>query len=135
MDVAHRHRILIVEDHDADMVRMMITRSRNPIAAAATVVAVRDLASARAELTSEPYDLILLDLELPDGTGLDLAQEITRSTNPHRPIVIAVTASAIPAERDRILAQGCDDFVSKPYDPHQLVNLAVKHLTNRAATA
>jgi len=135
MDTAPRHRVLIVEDHDADMVRLMFTRSRNPTAAAAIVVAVGDLASARAELAAAPYDLILLDLELPDGKGLALAQEITELPAPRRPVVVAVTASALPAERDSILARGCDDFVSKPYNPHQLIDLVVSHLAGRTPTA
>lgn len=135
MDVTPHHRVLIVEDHDADLMRLMLTRSRNPVTAAATVVTVGDLTSARAELAATPYDLILLDIDLPDGNGLDLAQETTGSAAPHRPTVVAVTASAIPAERSRILARGCDDFVSKPYDPQQLVNVVASHLSARTTPA
>ncbi|MDI6104784.1 hypothetical protein QLQ12_39955 [Actinoplanes sp. NEAU-A12] len=39
------------------------------------------------------------------------------------------------AERDRILAPDSDDFVSKPYDLHQLVGLVISHLTARTRTA
>jgi CheY-like chemotaxis protein len=76
-----------------------------------------DLAAARAELAAAPFDLILLDMHLPDGHGL--ARELAAQSRPKRPIIIALTASVLPEQQDTVRAAGCDDFLGKPYRPQQ----------------
>jgi signal transduction histidine kinase/CheY-like chemotaxis protein len=61
------------------------------------------------------FDLILMDVQMPEMTGLQATTQIRReeATGAHVPIV-AMTASAMSEERDRCLAAGMDDFISKP---------------------
>ena len=61
------------------------------------------------------YDLILMDVQMPEMTGLEAAAQIRReeASGAHIPIV-AMTASAMSEDRDRCLAAGMDDFISKP---------------------
>jgi signal transduction histidine kinase/CheY-like chemotaxis protein len=61
------------------------------------------------------FDLILMDVQMPEMTGLQATQQIRREEplGAHVPIV-AMTASAMSEERDRCLAAGMDDFISKP---------------------
>ena len=61
------------------------------------------------------FDLILMDVQMPEMTGLQATMQIRREevTGTHVPIV-AMTASAMSEDRDRCLAAGMDDFVSKP---------------------
>jgi signal transduction histidine kinase/CheY-like chemotaxis protein len=61
------------------------------------------------------FDLILMDVQMPEMTGLEAAIQIRReeSIGDHVPIV-AMTASAMSEDRDRCLAAGMDDFISKP---------------------
>jgi signal transduction histidine kinase/CheY-like chemotaxis protein len=61
------------------------------------------------------YDLILMDVQMPEMSGLEAATQIRReeATGAHVPIV-AMTAHAMSEERDRCLAAGMDDFISKP---------------------
>ena len=61
------------------------------------------------------FDLILMDVQMPEMTGLQATQQIRReeALGAHVPIV-AMTASAMSEERDRCLAAGMDDFISKP---------------------
>jgi signal transduction histidine kinase/DNA-binding response OmpR family regulator len=61
------------------------------------------------------FDLILMDVQMPEMTGLEAATQIRReeAMGVHIPIV-AMTASAMSEERDRCLAAGMDDFISKP---------------------
>jgi two-component system sensor histidine kinase/response regulator len=61
------------------------------------------------------FDLILMDVQMPEMTGLQATMQIRREEpiGTHIPIV-AMTASAMIEERDRCLAAGMDDFISKP---------------------
>jgi len=72
------------------------------------------LAEGRAHAAGHP-SLVLLDLNLPDGDGLELARELI-----HRAIPVLVVTSR-PCDRLRALELGVDDFVEKPYDPRELL--------------
>lgn len=63
-------------------------------------------------LALQPLDLILLDLNLPDGNGLDLAKRL-RAEQVETPIV-AITGDVFGCNRDIALAAGCTDFRAKP---------------------
>jgi CheY-like chemotaxis protein len=66
-------------------------------------------------ISRKQYDVVLLDRQLPDMDGVDVARWIRTSKTPH-PIVIAVSASTHPEEIASFRAAGIDDFVSKPID-------------------
>jgi|SRR5690606_15324718 len=71
--------------------------------------------------TTEP-DLVLLDLSLPKVDGWTVARRIRADSNPRvasLPIV-ALTAHAMKGDRERALAAGCNEYVSKPVSPRQL---------------
>ncbi len=133
MNPTSGYRVLLVEDNDLNrtLVRTILTRSAAPVARAVTLVEAADLATARAELAAGPIDLVLLDMQLPDGNGLSLAEEL--SAAPERPVVVALTASVLPQERDGVRAAGCDDFLGKPYRPGELVDVLAAHLPAPAA--
>ncbi len=67
------------------------------------------------------YDLLLLDMELPDGNGLTLMAKL-RPAYPRLPI-IAVTANTLPDDRERCLAAGCTDYLGKPFRLEELAAL------------
>jgi len=66
-------------------------------------------------------DLILLDIQLPGVDGLQLLRELTSQALWRSVPVIAVTAMAMPGDRDRCLSAGADDYITKPIDFDQLV--------------
>ena len=127
---SNRYRVLLVEDNDLNrtLVRTILARSADPVAKEVTLVEGGDLATARAELAATPVALILLDMQLPDGHGLSLAEELTAEADGERPVVIALTASVLPQEQDSVRAAGCDDFLGKPYHPRQLIDVLTSHL-------
>ncbi|PTL55528.1 ATP-binding protein [Paraconexibacter algicola] len=72
----------------------------------------------------QPYDVVLMDIQMPVMDGLRATQEIHRRLPPERrPRIIAVTAHALESDRSRCLAAGMDDYVSKPLRPGQLRKL------------
>jgi CheY-like chemotaxis protein/signal transduction histidine kinase len=76
------------------------------------------------------YDLILMDVQMPIMDGFKATQkirEIELSSNTHTPI-IAVTANAFPEDKDRCMAVGMDDYISKPFQPDDLISKIRKYL-------
>jgi two-component system cell cycle response regulator DivK len=67
-------------------------------------------------------DLILLDVNLPDIDGYEVARRLRASQNDHLKYVpiIAVTANALKGDADKALAAGCDVYMSKPIDIREL---------------
>lgn len=75
----------------------------------------RDSASAIRLAEENPYDLILMDLQLPDGNGFDTVREIRRHPRNKNTPVLAMTASGYYEIRDRLAEAGLDGYLSKPF--------------------
>jgi len=71
--------------------------------------------------------LILLDIGLPGMDGLEVVAELKADRSVKDIPVIAVTASAMVGDRERFLAAGCDDYLSKPVQVMELVNKVTAH--------
>lgn len=80
------------------------------------------LQTARAQVAMGSYAAVLLDLNLPDGEGLQLLPDLVHAASPtERPAVIVLTARDQVSDRIRGLDAGADDYVVKPYDPEELL--------------
>jgi len=122
--------ILLVEDEELNrtLVKAVLSRSAEPTVRAASVIDATSLAAARDRLAAGHIDLILLDMNLPDGNGLTLARELSSADAP-KPTVVAVTASVMPQDRAAAIEAGCDDFLDKPYAAADLVAVVARHLS------
>ena len=70
----------------------------------------------------QTYDVILMDVQMPEMDGLDAAREICARWQPHeRPRIVAMTANAMQGDRDMCLAAGMDDYLTKPIRVERLV--------------
>jgi len=109
--------VLIVDD--SLTVRMDLADAFS--AAGFEVTLCESLADARRALADEPVDVIVLDVLLPDGDGIDLLQEIRGSPERSAAPVVMLSTEAEVADRIRGLTTGADEYVGKPYDVGYLV--------------
>ena len=78
------------------------------------------------KLSSHQYDLVLLDLQMPDIDGFEVAQHVRTHLN-YQPVIVALTAGASPEDRQRCIEAGMDDYVLKPFKISQLKEVVVKY--------
>ncbi len=78
------------------------------------------------------YDIILMDIQLPVMDGITVARkirEIEKSTSQHTPI-LAITANAMIGDKEKCLSSGMDDYLSKPFQPSQLISIINRFVTS-----
>ncbi len=88
------------------------------------VVTAIDTTSARQVLSSISVDILCLDVDIPDGDGLDLLEEV-RLTAPDLPAIV-MSGNATPERRSRAAQLGVEEFLAKPFGFRKL-SVLVKH--------
>ncbi|HKS99766.1 MAG TPA: response regulator [Rugosimonospora sp.] len=123
-------RILLVEDQDLNraLVHAIVRRTSQPVIRAAAVTDAADLREARAALAAADFDLILLDVQLPDGSGLSVLEDLAARPERPRPAVIALTGGALPEQHAAAMRAGCDAILDKPFMADDLVSIALRYL-------
>lgn len=127
-DPASRLRVLVVEDElvNRALLRAVLQRSGSAILRDCQLVEAETLAQARESLDAQRFDLAILDVRLPDGSGLELARQLAQDHSTVRPRVVVMSASVLPAERAAAIATGCDAFLAKPFEPSELDALLIR---------
>ncbi|MFO1173203.1 MAG: ATP-binding protein [Hyphomicrobiaceae bacterium] len=132
-----RCRILLAEDNDINALLAM----RMVEAAGADVDRVQNgreaIESVVGLASAEMYDLILMDVHMPEIDGLSATTAIKaldrwRETGRRPPPVVALTANAFPEDRQRCLRAGMDDYLAKPFERSDIDELLEKWLGERA---
>jgi PAS domain S-box-containing protein len=83
--------------------------------------AVANGIEALAALERDHYDLVMMDLQMPEMDGLEASRQIRQRLDASRqPKIIALTANALHGDRDRCIAAGMDDYVTKPVKLHEI---------------
>jgi two-component system OmpR family response regulator len=116
--------ILVAED-DADIQELIVAQlRREPYA----VRAAGSIAGIRAAMKKAPVKLVVLDLNLPDGDGVNLCRELRAEG--FEGAIIMVTARDAPIDRVLGLELGADDYLTKPFEPRELL-ARVRNLLKR----
>lgn len=106
-------RVLVVEDAPeyAELITAVLRADRHEVVTATT------LSDARDRMCSTPPDLVILDLTLPDGDGLELCREIRQNSDA---FVILLTGRDDEVDKLVGFRLGADDYVTKPFSPREL---------------
>jgi two-component system, cell cycle response regulator DivK len=113
-DVPPPRTILVVDDEptNIDLIRWLIEDAGLPVRVLTAATGREAIQQARAERP----DLILLDLKMPDVDGWETARSLRADPATAAVRIVALTAQAMPGDRDTALAAGCDDYLTKPLD-------------------
>ena len=121
--VADTPHILVVDDDDRLRALLKKYLSDNGF----IVLSATDAQNARDKLASLAFDLIVLDLMMPGESGLDFAADLRKTSDVP---VLMLTAMAESEDRIRGLEHGADDYLSKPFEPRELL-LRVNNILKR----
>ncbi len=105
-------KILCVEDSPETLTILRATFNGHEVHTAPS------LALARERLSAEKFSILLLDIDLPDGNGMDLCAELPKM-NQNLPVIFLTGKSDFPTKASAF-ALGAEDFVQKPFDPKEL---------------
>jgi DNA-binding NtrC family response regulator len=123
-----KYKVLVVDDDEA--ARFGIRKALQ--ARELIILEAPDLRSARFTIEKESPDLLLLDINLPDGSGLDLLKEVAARSRP--PLVIVITAHGSERLAIDAIRAGAYEYLSKPFEIDEL-RLLVRNARERAQLA
>jgi PAS domain S-box-containing protein len=119
---ARGYRILLVDDNEINL--LIATEVLG--SAGLHVTSVENGEQAVQRVRDEPFDLVLMDMQMPVMDGLQATRAIRRMPGRAHLPIIAMTANALPADRQRCLDAGMDNVLTKPIEPEHLVEAVTR---------
>jgi CheY-like chemotaxis protein len=93
-----------------------------------TVVEARDGREGVALARQHRPDLILMDIQMPVMDGISATRTLKQDADTQDITVVALTANAMPGDREKILEAGCQDYISKPFRLHEFLEKIREYL-------
>jgi CheY-like chemotaxis protein len=124
--------VLIAEDNDVNR-EILVTMLRN---AGCQVLQARNGVEVVALSASEPHDIVLMDVQMPEMDGITATREIRArelSTGQARKPILALTANALTDDKANCLSAGMDDYLTKPFMRRQILDLIGKWMQRTSA--
>src|SRR5688500_15764373 len=109
-------RVLVVEDNKT--VQMIVQETLAPNC---KVTVVDSIANATKAVRESDYDLIMLDVVLPDGSGFDFCKELRSENRTESVPILFLTGQTELDDRVKGLSLGGDDYIHKPFEPRELM--------------
>jgi len=132
-NVLYGVRVLVVEDEKdtRDLLAFLLESE------GATAIPADSVTEALEILDKRRFDVVVTDIGMPDYNGYALIAAIRRNKSQlRRTPVIALTAFSTPADRDTAMISGFDEYLSKPFEPEQLIRTIKRlHDQHRVDTA
>jgi CheY-like chemotaxis protein len=95
--------------------------------------AVSDGPEVLTTIKEKTYDLVLMDIQMPEMGGEETTAQLRQQLNDHTPKIIAVTAYAMAGDREKYLKAGMDGYISKPFKIDDLVTEIKKVMSGKQA--
>ena len=122
-----KEKILIVEDNPLNMKLLEMTlRTKNY-----TLLKATDGEEALDMAMSERPDLIIMDIQLPKMSGLEVTRKLRETPAFSHTPIIAITAYAMKGDKERVIESGCDAYLSKPINTRELPEMIAEMLLRR----
>lgn len=118
--------VLIVEDNELNMKLFRDLLEAHDI----DTVSTREGKLAFAMAREHKPDLIIMDIQLPEISGLEITKQLKQDEELKSIPVIAVTAFAMKGDEQKIREGGCEDYISKPISVAHFISVVQKHLNN-----
>lgn len=122
--MSSRKTVLLVEDNEDNLIIYSTILQFGGY----RVVEAHDGRAALASARSARPDLILMDVSIPYVDGLEVTRRLKADPGTRRIPIIALTAHALPADRDRAYEAGCDGYISKPAEPRFILDMVRREL-------
>jgi two-component system, cell cycle response regulator DivK len=117
-------RVLIIEDNENNLYLARFILENN----GCTVMEAREGITGVEMAIKEKPDLIIMDIQLPDISGLEATRRIREIETDGKMFIIALTSYAMVGDREEALAAGCTDYIEKPINPETFISSIKKYL-------
>jgi two-component system, cell cycle response regulator DivK len=106
-------KVLIIEDNENNLylMKFMLEKSGH------SVIEAKDGNTGIMKTIKEKPDLVIMDIQLPDITGLEATKQIRESEIGYKIPIVAVTSYAMVGDKEKTLAAGCTGYIEKPINP------------------
>ncbi|HLP15973.1 MAG TPA: response regulator [Bacteroidota bacterium] len=119
-----KQQILIIEDNEQNMYLLTFLLESHGYEIVQAYNGKDGIRSARERVP----DVILLDIQLPEMNGYEVAEKIRETPSLERVPIIAVTSYAMPGDREQILAAGATGYIEKPINPDTFISQLQEYL-------
>ena len=116
-------RVLIVEDDVRNVYALTAVLEPRGVQLEVARNGLEALAALERQTAAEPFDLVLMDIMMPEMDGLTATREIRKRAEWNRIPIIALTAKAMKDDREQCMAAGANDYIAKPLDVDRLLSL------------
>jgi CheY-like chemotaxis protein len=121
-----KNKVLIIEDNEQNLYLVTFILEKYGY----QVLQARDGKAGIEIVKKDLPDLILLDIQLPVMDGYEVARELRKIIGGKKIAIIAVTSYAMVGDREKALASGCTDYITKPIDPDTFIESIQQYLPN-----
>jgi two-component system, cell cycle response regulator DivK len=117
-------KVLIVEDNESNLYLMRFILEKNGY----HVIEAREGMEGVNMAKKETPDFIIMDIQLPDITGLEATRRIRAADVDSKTPIIAVTSYAMVGDKDKAIAAGCTGYIEKPINPETFLAELEKYM-------
>ncbi|EYC52638.1 histidine kinase [Hylemonella gracilis str. Niagara R] len=126
-------RLLVVEDNEIN--QQVAQELLTGVGFEVDIADNGQIALEKVAQAQPPYDLVLMDMQMPVMDGVTATQELRKTLSPAQLPVVAMTANAMQHDRERCQAAGMQDFVAKPIEPEQLWRALLRWIPARTSAS